>query len=186
MVGGIDMTIKEFSQIDNTFNEASFLTKVNNIFIKFFTAIMKDRLDEVDHFIGDDVFTYGEEILAPIRASNYRKMYDELNVKDSFIDSIEIINNSYIITVNLEARYMDYILDLSSGHIVSGNDSSRIKVDYKLTFEKKVDATDQGISKKCHACGAPMNVNNSGLCNYCGTIYKQEKHDWVMINITKC
>ena len=64
------MTIKEFSQIDNTFNEASFLTKVNNIFIKCFTAIMKDRLDEVDHFIGDDVFTYGEEILAPIRASN--------------------------------------------------------------------------------------------------------------------
>ena len=29
------MRVSEFTNIDNTFNEAMFLTKVNNIFIKF-------------------------------------------------------------------------------------------------------------------------------------------------------
>ena len=54
-----------------------------------------------------------------------------------------------------------------------------------LTFTKKCDATSQGIAKKCHACGAPMDVNNSGKCDYCGSIYKQEEHDWVLENLIK-
>lgn len=177
------MNISEFEQIDRTFNQAMFLTKVNNIFIKFFTAIMSDKLEEVDHFISDDVYEYGEKIIKPLRENNYRQMYDELNVKSSFIKNIEIRENEYVIDVFLEARYMDYVLDLNTGDVISGTDSSRIQVDYILSFSKSAEATDQGIAKKCQACGAPMDVNNTGKCDYCGSIYKQEQHDWVLSSI---
>lgn len=183
IIGVIIMTIQELANLDNTFNQAMFITKVNNIFIKFFTAIMTDKLDDVDHFIDDDVYNYGESKVAPLRSKNYRQMYDELNVKESKINSIEIIDNNYVIKVYLEARYMDYVIDLNTGNVVSGNDSSRIQVNYLLTFTKKINATSQGIAKKCQACGAPMDVNNSGKCNYCGSIYKQEDHDWVLTEL---
>ena len=84
------MRVSEFTNIDNTFNEAMFLTKVNNIFIKFFTSIMTDKLADVDHFIGDNVYNYGENILNKVRSKNYRQMYDELNVKNSRISNIEV------------------------------------------------------------------------------------------------
>lgn len=174
------MNTLEFSNIDKTFNEAMFMTKVNNIFIKFFTAIMMDNLVEVDHFIGDEVYNYGENILKSCRKNNYRQMYDELNVKSSRINSIEATDEAFIINVYLESRYMDYILDIDSGNLVSGNDSSRIQVDYMLTFIKKRNASNGGIAKKCPACGAPMDVNNKGLCEYCGAIYNQEDYDWVL------
>lgn len=180
------MTIQELEKLDNTFNQAMFLTKVNNIFIKFFTAIMSDKLAEVDHFVGDDVYNFGESKVAPLRSKNYRQMYDELNVKNSMIKSVDIVDNNYVVEVYLEARYMDYILDLNSGDVVSGNDSARTQVNYMLTFVKRSGAVDQGIAKKCQACGAPMDVNNSGKCEYCGAIYKQEMHDWVLEKITIC
>lgn len=179
------MTIQELTNMDNTFNQAMFITKVNNVFIKFFTAIMADKLNEVDHFIGDDVYNYGESIISPLRNKNYRQMYDELNVKESRIQSIDIKNNEYVINVYLQARYMDYVLDLNTGNVVTGDDSSRIQVDYMLTFTKRTSATNQGIAKKCPACGAPMDVNNSGKCQYCGAIYNQEDHDWVLTKLIK-
>lgn len=180
------MTIEEFVSIDKTFNEAAFITKANNIFVKFFTAIMMDKLNDVDHFVSDEVFAYGENIISPLREKNYRKMYDELNVKTSRIDSIDIIDNEYIINVYLQSRYMDYTLDLNTGNLVFGNDSSRIQVDYMLTFTKKASAKVQGVAKSCPACGAPMNVNFSGKCDYCGSIYKQEDYDWVLSKLNKC
>ena len=38
------------------FDEALFKTKVDNVFVKLFTAIMFGDLKEVDHFINDDVY----------------------------------------------------------------------------------------------------------------------------------
>ena len=45
------MKVSEFSKIDTTFNEAMFLSKVNNIFIQLFNSLMFDELKDVDHFI---------------------------------------------------------------------------------------------------------------------------------------
>lgn len=179
------MTIQEFINVDNTFNQAMFITKVNNVFIKFFTAIMTDKLEDVKHFISDDVYNYGEKIISPLRDKNYRKMYDELNVKESKIHNIEMNDGKFIIKVYLQSRYMDYILNLNDGSLVSGNDTSRIQVDYILTFTKEIGAKDQDIAKKCPACGASINVNNSGKCEYCGSIYNQQDYDWVLFELKR-
>ncbi len=179
------MTIDELVALDNTFNEAMFLTKVNNVFVKLFTAIMMDKLSEVDHFIGDDVYAYGEAILRPIRGTGKRQMYDELNVKTSRIRNIEVVDNNFVITVDVESRYMDYVLDLNTGDVVSGNDSRRIEVPYVLTFTKQMSASAQGVARKCPACGAPMNVNKTGKCEYCGCIYNQEDYDWVLTKLVE-
>ena len=114
---------------------------------------------------------------------NLIQMYDELNVKNSRIRSIEVNENNYVIIVDLQARYMDYILDLESGTKVSGNDSSRIEVGYTLKFVKDASATVQGMVRRCPGCGSPMDVNNDGKCSYCGGIYNLEDYDWILVSI---
>lgn len=173
------MTVSEFKKIDPTFNESMFLTKVNNIFVKFFTSIMLDKMSDVDHFVGDEVYNYGLSILNNAKSQGCRQMYDELNVKESSIEDIEVNENVYIIKVYLQSRYMDYIINLSNG-TVTGNDSSRINVNYRLTFVKRINAQEQGVVRKCPTCGAPLSVNTSGKCDYCGSIYNQEDYDWVL------
>ena len=45
------------------FNEAMFKTKVDNMFVKLLTAVMKGDLTEVDHFISDDGYHKYEDII---------------------------------------------------------------------------------------------------------------------------
>lgn len=180
------MTVEEFKNIDNSFSQSMFITKVNNIFVKLFTNIMMDRIDEVKHFISDDVYNYANTIVKQAKQNNTRQMYDELNVKESTIKAINVNEDVYEIKVLLQSRYMDYIISLDDGNYVSGNNSSRIQVDYMLTFQKKANTKDQSIARKCPGCGAPMSVNTSGKCEYCGAIYNQEDYDWILTKLEVC
>mgnify|MGYP002858864892 CR=1 FL=1 len=179
------VTVDELLKYDKSFNESMFITKVNNMFVKFFTDIMMDRLPEVNHFVSDEVYKYGENIINNVKKDGNRQMYDELNVKSTTIKKIEITEDSFIINVYLQSRYMDYIISLDDGDYVSGNNTSRKQEDYNLTLTKRRVTRDQSIVRKCPGCGAPINVNNSGKCEYCGSIYNQEDYDWVITSLEK-
>jgi hypothetical protein len=177
------MTIQEFVNIDKKIDEGMFMTKVHNIFIQLLSSNMLDELEDVKHFLGEDVYNYANDIIKKNKEDNTRQMYDELNVKSSYIESVEVKENVYTIKVYLQSRYMNYIINLSDGSYLSGNNSSRIQVDYRLTFDKKINTIEQGIARKCPGCSAPINVNESGKCDYCGAIYNQEDYDWVLTKL---
>ena len=94
----------DIRSIDKDFNEAMFITKVNNIFIMLYTSIMMDDLDRVRHFISDNLEKKYELILKELKEKHLRQMYDELNVKDTNITNIEIKDNKICINVKLISR----------------------------------------------------------------------------------
>ena len=75
---------------------------------------------------------------------------------------------------------MDYKIDKTTREYKSGNNQSRIEKSHILTFRKKKNANREGISRKCSGCGASINANSTGICQYCGTIYNTEDYDWVL------
>lgn len=177
------MTVKEFQEIDSSFEESMFYSKVNLVFIKLMTARMIDKLEEVKHLLSEELYENEKKMIQQNKENGIKQMYDELNVKDSEIVDIKVNENVYIIKVCLHSRYMDYIINLSNGNLVSGNDTARIQRDYVLTFEKKKDAKEQGIIRRCPGCGASINVNSSGICEYCGTTYNLEHYDWILSHL---
>jgi len=177
------MTINEFLEIDNNFNEAMFLTKVNNIFVKLYTAIMLNELADVKHFISEDIYNFYQNKINELDKIGQRQMYDEINVKNSSIKFIDIDDSKYVINVYLEARYMDYILDLETGDCISGRDDNRIQVNYELRFIRDKEILNQSIVRRCSGCGAPMDINCDGKCNYCGAIYNLSDYDWILDSI---
>lgn len=177
------MSIEEYKSINPEFDEAMFITKVQNIFIKLFTSIMLDKINDVRHFISDDVLEFANSIINDNKSKGYRQMYDELNVKDSNIYDIQVKESVHIINVYLQSRYMDYIINLDDGNLVSGDNTRRIQVDYRLTFAKKSNTLTQGAARHCPSCGAHISVNTSGKCEYCGSIYNQGDYDWVLDKI---
>ncbi len=169
--------------MDNNFNEPIFITRVNNIFIKLHTAIMKGDLTDVKHFLSDEVIAKYQTIIDNLNNHNERQMYDELNVKEtSIIDESETDDN-YIIKVRLISRYMDYIIDKDTGKLLKGDNTRRIAKQNILEFQKKKDAKDIAIVRKCPGCGASINVNDAGVCEYCGSIYNMKDYDYILTNI---
>ena len=114
---------------------------------------------------------------------NRRQIYDEINVKNTNIIDRNITNDKEFVKVEIISRYMDYVIDLNTGNTIYGDDTRRIEKRNILMFEKKIDAKDTDIIRKCPGCGASMSVNTSGKCEYCGTIFNQEDYDYVLVEL---
>ena len=97
-------------EYDPTFNEAMFLTRVNNVFMLLHTAIMTDNLNLVKHYLSDDLEVKYQGIIDNNKQNNVIQVFDEFNVKISSIRNVEVLEDKILIDVSLTARYMDYKL----------------------------------------------------------------------------
>lgn len=165
------------------FNEAMFKTKVDNIFVKLYTCIMKGDLTDVRHFISEELYNNYINKINELISHNKRQMYDEINVKNTMIINRKILEDKEIIDVEIVSRYMDYIIDINTGDLISGDDTRRIERRNILRFEKKLNTKDLGIVRKCPGCGASINVNNTGKCEYCDTIFNLDDYDYILVSI---
>ena len=165
------------------FNEAMFKTKVDNIFVKLYTCIMKGDLTDVRHFISEELYNNYINKINELISHNKRQMYDEINVKNTMIINRKILEDKEIIDVEIFSRYMDYIIDINTGDLISGDDTRRIERRNILRFEKKLNTKDFGIVRKCPGCGASINVNNTGKCEYCDTIFNLDDYDYILVSI---
>lgn len=174
---------EDIIKLDPNFSEAKFKTKVDNIFVKLHIGIMKKNIEDVRHFISDNIYEKYSNYIKGLASKNYTQMYDELNVASTDIQNTEIKDGKIIIKVCIKSRYMDYILDMNTRRVVSGVNTRRVEKLNYLTFEKKIGALSQENARKCPACGANIDVNNIGKCAYCGTIYNLQDYDYILTDI---
>ena len=174
--------IKEILEYDKEFNEAMFYSYVGNIFVKLYTSLMFKDLKDVKHFLSEEVYNKYQNSVNKLIEKNVTEMYDELNVSSSKITNVKIENNKIIITVDLKAKYINYIMD-EDGNTISGQDNHRIEKDYTITLEKEIGNKTQGSIRYCESCGASIDINKSGICPFCRTTFNQAKHDFIITNI---
>lgn len=177
------MSIQELINRDKTFSESGFIAKVDNTFIMLLTAIMTENMARVQHKISDELFQRYSQYVNSLSKENIRQMYDELNVKSTHILDISEDENNYIINVLVISRYLDYKMDKTTFKPISGNTESRVEKNNYLTFIKAKTSKQEGTAKKCPGCGANVDVNNNGICEYCGTPYDTYNYDWVLTEI---
>ncbi len=164
------------------FGESNFKSFVDNVFVQIYLAAMENDLERVKHFVNDEVYRQiGEQILS-LREQGLVQVYDELNVKETMLIGARVEGNSLLIQVHLTSRYLDYLVDFK-GNYVRGNRDVRVEKENYLTFERKIGAKLAGKIQKCFGCGAVIDVNHNGKCDYCGTIYDLEKTGWVLVRL---
>ena len=74
---------------------------------------------------------------------------------------------------------MDYIID-SNGKYVSGINDHRIEKNHTVVFSKRLDASELLSARRCPSCGHTLDINKSGVCPYCNSIFNAEKYDYIV------
>jgi len=175
--------LKQITEQDKMFNEATFKSYIDNIFVKIHTAIMYDELDTIKHFVTEDFWKQLKNKVEQLNQKNLRQMYDELNVKSTTITDFRTTETELIIKVVLTSRYLDYYLNKETGDFVSGNNQSRVEKENILILTKKKDFLMQKEVRKCPGCGASISTNTTGICAYCGTTYNLEDYNYILTNL---
>lgn len=172
------MDISNFDNIDN----AMFLTKVDNIYVMLCTSIMMNDLTRVRHKVSEEIINKYQEIVNECTSKQIRKMYDELNVKSTEITNITETEEEIIVNVTLIARYMNYYIDLK-GNLISGDNTKSQEHTNYLTLIKKKTTKELNQARQCPNCGANIDVNNDGRCQYCGGHFNTEDYDYILTQI---
>ena len=92
---------------DKEFSEAKFKAKVDNVYIKLYTGVMKQNIENIRHFLSDEVYEKYSNIIKQLQAKNQIQVYDELNVSDTTITGIEEFDDRFEINVKLLTKYLD-------------------------------------------------------------------------------
>ncbi len=163
-------------------SNAELESKFSNIFIMLLLGIQSNDLSDVKHFLSDEVYNKYAKVCYDHQNKNEMQLYDEMNVKEISVKLEEDLGYE-IANVHIVSRYMDYIIDLTTGKKKSGVDDHRVEISHDLVF-KKIIGVSKGAVVKCPGCGANLDVNHSGKCEYCGAIYSAETYDFVLTSIT--
>lgn len=177
------MNIEEFGMIDSTFNAGEFLTYANGLFYKILVAMMQEQLEDIHHFIGENVYQALNGALQKVKERHGQYVFKNIHIKNSIITDIEVNKNVYTIKVFLQANFKEYIFNSNSDKLILLDRFDALyqrKRNYELTFTKKATTKMYGFVKKCPSCGAPLNINDTGICDYCGTIFNQNDYDWIL------
>ena len=172
--------LEEIKKYDSNFNESVFINKADRIFIMILDAIMEKNINNIKHYISDNVYNDLNQLVSSYNEKNIIRIFDEMNIKSTEIMNVNIYDNKLFITVKLISRYMDYFIDPDTGNYISGINDHRIETEHIIEFVKNIDAKEIGITINCNTCGNSMNVNDSGICPFCKNIIDMSKYDYII------
>ena len=158
-------------------------SKFSNIYIMLLYAIISRDIAKVKQFLSDDLCIKYTNQINELVKNNEIQMYDELNVKDIYINSKEEHDDKYVVDVTLISRYMDYVIDNDTKKYKRGINDHRIELTHHLVFEKLKTATGINGVIKCPNCGANMNINYHGKCEFCGQVIDAKTIDYKLVRI---
>jgi Tim44-like domain len=107
------------------------------------------------------------------------------NARVEHVELSRVLNDKYFdsVTLRVFARGLDYTLD-ASGKVVSGSGMvERPYSEYWTLIRGSAVRGGPRLDPSCPNCGAPLNVNMAGSCNYCRAEVTSGNFDWVLSRI---
>ena len=131
--------IEELEKLDKNFSEGTFLTKVDHIFIMILNGIMDNDMTSVKHYLSNEVYEKFCKLTDKYISMKATRLFDEMNVSSTKITNIDITDEEILVHVNIESKYMDYLID-ENGNFLSGVNDHRIVTNHNIIFSKKRNA----------------------------------------------
>ena len=163
-------------------DNSELIGKFSNIYIMLLYSIMTLDIERVKCYLSNELYIKYKNIIDNYKSNNKIEYFDELNVYKIEIIDKNIINNKEIVKVKLISRYINYIIDKNTNKIIKGQNKHRIENNNYLIFEKILDNSNIKIIHTCPNCGANLDINYSGVCNYCNQSMNLN-NDYVLTDI---
>lgn len=179
--------LDELKAKDSSFSESKFLDDVSNLYVRMQNCWTDKNLEPVRPQLTPELFAKSDRQLAAYRSSGQTNRIERISVLDTRIVGCDSDDTNDIITVQLTSRIVDYVVKDSDGSLVRGDRNKELFMTYQWTFlrslGKKTQAESGVDSKHCPNCGAPIDLNRSAVCGYCGATVTDDDYDWVLSNI---
>ena len=135
----------------------------------------------------DAFYNQADRQIQALKSNNQTNMIENIAVLSVNLMGYNEDDTNTTIIAKLNTRIVDYVVDDKTGNVIKGSKTAEKFMTYEwLLIRSKGALTGENegtTAVHCPSWGAPMNVNFSAKCEFCGTVIKQAEYDWVLSNI---
>ena len=172
-------------QADPAFDYEGFERRAAQAFMALQQAWQARDLDSARAFMSPGLyFSWSAQVKQLIELHKINRL-DGLRIDE--MEAVRVIHGKAFddLTVRITATCADYEVDERSGRIIFGSRAPSTFSEY-WTFQRSVNArtTDKhAVDKVCPNCGAPLQINEIGECQFCHAAVTSGQFDWVLSRI---
>lgn len=167
---------EEIFALDANLNLEEFKTTAFNIYKDIQIAWMNFDLDSIKNLISDEIYNMYTMQLDTLKIKGQQNIMSDIELHEFYITNITFENNVETIETIMTVECYDYIVD-NNKKVIRGNKNNKMIYTYNITFTKY---TIDKVIKYCPNCGAEIDINSTGKCDYCASTIINKEAKWVM------
>lgn len=174
----------EFEKNNPSFSWGEFQARARLIFDELQAAWSTLNWERARPHETDNLFQMHQYWIDAYQRQHLRNALDQCRI--TALQPVKIKEDQfyYAITLRMGAEGYDYTVD-ESGNVVSGSKNKLRNWSEYWTFIRSRNAKPIAARAdlNCPNCGAPLKVNNVGICEFCGGKITSGDFDWVLSKI---
>ena len=180
--------MSEYFQLDPNFDESAIKTMMSNLYVQMQDAWHAKNINSLRPYMTDEFFSQMDRQLNAFRLSNKTDYTENIAVLGVNLKGWRQFNGMDYIIVGLTSRIVSYVLDDRTGNLLSGDKNREKFMEYEIELSRKSGVItqarkDETHSERCPHCGAPLKLNASAQCEYCGSVVTRVNTDWAICNM---
>jgi hypothetical protein len=174
---------------DPNFNQQMFLDRAQAAFFALQKSWMDRNLEPARVYMSDGIYHRWKTQIDAMIAAHKKNMLDNLVIGGVQIVKVQTDPNFDTVTVRIDASAADYeVDDTTANKVIYGSRQNQNFTEY-WTFIRsgsvRTKAGEGAEVTQCPNCGAPLSINESGVCSYCKATVTSGQFGWVLDNITQ-
>ena len=176
----------DYTALDPQFSETAFREKLGNMYVQFQNAWQAKDMQPLRPYLTDALYAKCDRQLDNYRKNKQTNRVENIAVLDVQLMGFRQESGKDMVVARLKTRIVDYVVSDADGSIVRGSKQEKF-MEYEWDLVRTsgaVTGTSSGTkSQNCPQCGAPININHTAVCEYCGCVLTTDTFDWVVSEI---
>ena len=177
--------ISAYTQLDPNFNSAALCEKAANLYVQMQNGWTAKNIESLRPYFADALFTQMERSLQGYAQRGETNVVERIAVMRVEPLGFHQTGGEDHIVLRLQTRITDYTVNDRTGQVVRGSRDKEKFMTYEWELLRPTGVMTEaalGETRRitCLSCGAPLDVNASARCPYCGTVIQQQAQSWVI------
>lgn len=179
--------MSQYSQLDPLFDANALAEKVGNWYVQMQAAWTRKDLSQLRPYLSDTLYAQMERQVQQYITNHRTNYVENISVLGVRLRGYRQTGDVDEIIAEVTTRITDYTVDDKTGEVIKGSKTAErfMTYEYSLTRTKgqMTEEQEEMTTITCPHCAAPVNINESAVCPYCGSVLTVAEHGWVISGI---
>ena len=177
--------MEEYLELDPGFDEERIKDLISNLYVQMQDTWHAKDISSLRPYMTDKFYNQMDRQLDELRKSHRTDYTERIAVLSTDLRGWRQASGRDYITVGLNSRIVSYVLDDLTGKVISGHKDKEKFMEYEIELTRKSGEVTKPEAEgqkadRCPHCGAPIKLNASAKCEYCGSVITAVNTDWAI------